>query len=91
MNPTKEHKLKLSDLTNLELVRGELQLQAHLFKEDVKADWDKVEKEWHKLNSEVEHVKSAAKDSMKDVSAATSLLFQAVHEGYLKIKQSMHK
>ncbi|MEO5970848.1 MAG: hypothetical protein ABIQ95_13050 [Bdellovibrionia bacterium] len=88
-NKTSENKFKLSDLTNLELIRGELQLQAHLFKEDVKADWEKVEKEWNHLNSEVQHVKATAKDSMKEVSAATSLLFQAVHDGYVKIKDSI--
>lgn len=86
-----ENKLKLSDLTNIELVRDELQLQAHLFKEDVKADWERVEKEWHKLNSEAEHIKAAAKDSMKEVSAATTLLFQTVHDGYIKIKHSINK
>jgi hypothetical protein len=73
----------------LETLRDEVNLQAHLFKEDAKAKWASLEKEWKTLKSSTPTIKAAAVNAGNDVLAAGDLLKESLYSGYLKIRSSL--
>ena len=79
----------VKDFENLETLRAEVNLQAHLMKSELKQKFENVEKDWDKLNSHFKQLRSAAKHASHEVSAATALLAETVEHGYTEIKQSL--
>ena len=47
-------------LKDLEALRDELKVQAHLFSSELKKQWEHVEKDWQTLRSETERLRPAA-------------------------------
>jgi len=84
------HQIKSRDIESLEQLRGELELQAALFKAEVKTEWEKLEGDWKVLSSHLSPFRQAAKQSALDVESATELLFETVKEGYERIKRTLH-
>lgn len=84
-----DKKIKFPDLEDLERLRDEIQVQAHLFKKETQAEWDALEEKWKELNRSLNPVKSAAGESLEDIGAASKLLLDTVKEGYKKIKKSL--
>lgn len=76
-------------LGEIEQDRDELKLQAHLFKADAKDEWDKIEKKWHQLKSNSQHVGHETKEVSKDLFAATQLLGEEIKAGYKRILGSL--
>ena len=77
------------EIKNLEQFRDELKLQAHLFKADVKDEWNRVERDMRKLKNQLAPVRRAAKKSAADLGTAARLLFRTVKDGYERIRQSL--
>lgn len=78
-----------NELKTLEQLRDELKLQAHLFKAEMKKEWEKLEKDMAKLRTDMAPVTKAAKESADDIAGASRLLFKTVRKGYERIKQSL--
>ena len=57
------HELKRGDIESLGQLRDELNVQAALFKADVKTEWEKLETEWKVLSRQVLPIMQAAKNS----------------------------
>lgn len=86
MGNTKNKRVSVNELQTM---RDELQLQAHLFKEDTKMKWEALESEWKKLKASTPSIKAAAESAGKDVLAAGDLLKESLYNGYLKIRSSL--
>jgi septal ring factor EnvC (AmiA/AmiB activator) len=84
MNEAKVDKVK-----NLEYVRDELNLKSHLFMAEVKDQWEKLEKEFAHLKSEIGTVTRAAGRSAEEVKAASELLVESLEKGYTRIKNTI--
>ena len=84
-----EKKYKLPDMEDLERLRDEIQVQAHLFKKETQDEWDVLEEKWKELNRSLHPVKTAADASLENIEAASKLLLETVKEGYERIKKSL--
>jgi hypothetical protein len=63
------------DLSSLAALRDELRVQAHLFDAELKDQWEKLEKDWHLIQSEMDHLKPVAeRAAYRSVMAARPLL-----------------
>jgi ribosomal protein L32E len=76
-------------IEGLEQLRDELRVKAHLFKADLKDEWQKAEKNWQRLNGELSPTKLAAKQSAEEVKEATVRLFDTAKRAYERIKQTL--
>ncbi len=84
------HQIKRREIESLEQLRGELEVQAALFKAEVKSEWVKLEDDWRVLKRQFSPVNQAAKQTALDVESATELLFETVKAGYERIKRTLH-
>jgi hypothetical protein len=73
----------------IEQDRDRLKLQTHLFKADVKDEWDKIEKKWHHFKGHSNHVSKEAKGVSKDLFAATQILAEEIKAGYKRIMRAL--
>ncbi|MDH5184540.1 MAG: hypothetical protein OEX12_11690 [Gammaproteobacteria bacterium] len=76
-------------LADLKQLRDELKLQLHLAKDEVREQWEPVEKKFQKFEGQAEHVGSAAKDASTDVVEAAKLLGEEVKKAFTKIRDSL--
>ena len=76
-------------LGEIEQDRDRLKLQAHLFKADAQDEWDKIEKKWHQLKGNTQHVGHETVEVSKDLLAATQLLGEEIKAGYKRIIGSL--
>ena len=81
---------QLKDFENLETLRGEVKLHAHLLKADLQEKYDELEKDWSKLSSHFKAIRETATNATHEVNEATQLLVETVRDGYEKIKKSLH-
>ena len=74
----------------LELVRDELQLQAHLFRSEAATRWQEMEVSWSDLKEHLQRARVAAtsKDP-EEVEAAARLRVDAVKKGYADFKKAL--
>ena len=82
------HTLSFSDIESLEQLRGELTLQAHLLRAELRERFDKTEKDWSILDLHLAPLKTATSKATDDVTAAVRLLFDTVKTGYQDIKNA---
>ena len=78
----------MSVVKNLDQLRDELKLKAHLLKAELQDQWSDLEKKWEELSSHMQPVKSAAGESAKDVGSAVESLVAALKKGYERIKDA---
>ena len=74
---------------NLRQMHDELKVQTHLFKAEVRDEWNNLEKNWNQLQREMQPVVNAAESSRKNISQATSLLMDEVKNGYQNIRRAI--
>jgi len=86
MNNTNCKKVSLNEL---ETLRDELRLQAHLFKEDTKTKWLALESDWKKLKESAPTVKAAVRGAGIDVIAAGDQLKESLYNRYLNLRSSL--
>lgn len=77
------------DFEKLETIRGEVLVQAHLLKADLKDKFKELEQEWSKLSSQLKRVRVAADQESVNVNAATTLLVETLRAGYQNIKNTL--
>jgi hypothetical protein len=88
--PTDDDKgILQSELEKLEQLRDELRVQAHLFKADMKKEYEDLEKKFQKLRTSTNPVRRAAKESADEVTEATRLLFDTVLDGMKRLRKSL--
>ena len=85
-----EKKSRLQDeLEKLEQMRDELRLQAHLFKADMKDEWEGLEDKIGKIKQNLRPVQKAAEETLDDVGEATGLLIDSVFDGFKRLRNSL--
>lgn len=79
------------ELENIEQMRDELRVQAHLLKADMKKKLDEMDKEFQRLRREAttNRVKRAAEDSVEEISDATRLLLDTIRDGLGRVRKSL--
>lgn len=80
---------KQNNNSDINQMRDELKLKAHLFKMETRDLWDDLEQKWEKLTQESGVARGAVEKTAKNVGAATSLLVDELKEGYERIKRSI--
>jgi hypothetical protein len=81
----------MSEIKSLGQLRDELRLKAHLLRADLRAEMDRLETEWQRLNREIEPVKDAAAESAKELGASTKQLLKSLRHGYERIRKAMRR
>lgn len=83
-------KSRLKDeMEKLEQMRDELRLQAHLFKADVKDDWEDLQKKFDGLKKDTRPIQHAAEKTLDEVGEATSMLIDSVFDGFKRVRDSL--
>ncbi len=70
-------------------MRDELRLQAHLFKADMKDEWQELEKKTARIRHTLRPVQKAAEETLEDVGEATGLLIDSVFDGFKRLRDSL--
>ena len=77
------------ELEKLEQMRDELRLQAHLFKAEMKDEWEDLEARISKIKQNLRPVQKAAEETLGDVGEATGLLIDSVFDGFKRLRNSL--
>lgn len=88
MNEPRKGRLK-DEVEKLEQMRDELRLQAHLFKADMKDEWEGLEKKFEGLKKDLRPVQRAAGETLDEVGEATGLLIDSVFDGFKRLRDSL--
>jgi len=75
----------MSEIKSLGQLRDELRLKAHLLRADLKAEMDRLETQWQRLDREIQPVKDAAAESAKELGESTKQLLKSLQHGYERI------
>lgn len=78
----------MNDVKNLEQLRDELKLKAHLLATELKDQWRDLEKKWEELGNELGPVRQAAGESAQELGSAAQGLMAALKKGYQRIKDA---
>ncbi len=73
----------------LQTLRDELKIKAHLFKMETKAEWQDLEEKWTKVSAELKPAQAAAKETLAEVGTASELLISEIAKGYYRIRDSI--
>ncbi|MBI2373661.1 MAG: hypothetical protein HYV07_06645 [Deltaproteobacteria bacterium] len=74
-----------TELSELETLRDELRLQAHLGKVEAKAQWEKAESTWAEVRRRLLELESVSGDAAKEVGRAAKGLLDEIRAGYDKM------
>ena len=88
MDESKKSRLK-DELEKLEQMRDELRLHAHLFKADMKDEWESLEKKLEGVRRELRPVQDAAEQTLDEIGEATGLLIDSVFDGFKRLRDSI--
>ncbi len=88
MDEDKKSRLQ-NEMEKLEQMRDELRLQAHLFKADMKDEWEGLEDKIGKIKQNLRPVQKAAGETLEDVGEATGLLIDSVFDGFKRLRDSL--
>lgn len=69
--------------------RDEAQLQIHLAGEEVKDEWDDLEKDWDKFRNRLEELWDKAEDESKEVKEKTSELGENLKSAYQDLRNRL--
>lgn len=75
--------------TNLQTLRDELALKAHLMKAEVKTEWEELDKKWTKAKNEFGIVVSAADKTRQDISGSATSFLNTFTDGFDKIRKTL--
>jgi hypothetical protein len=79
----------ISEVKSLGQLRDELRLKAHLLRADLRAEVDRLEDGWQRLNREIQPVKDAAAESAKELGSSTKQLLRSLRHAYERIRDAM--
>lgn len=72
----------------LELLHDELALKAHLFKSDMKTQWEALEAKWSDFKEHLGRAEVAAKDAGHGIDTSSKSLGDSLLAGYTEIKNA---
>ena len=75
---------KLSE--KIKQYRDEARVQMHLAHEDVKDEWDDLEKDWERFRSKLDHILHDAEDASKEARATAHKLGEDLRTGYQNLR-----
>lgn len=78
---------KLSE--KIKQYRDEARVQVHLAREDVKDEWDDLEKDWERFRSKLDHILHDAEDVSKEALQTAHKLGEDLRTGYQNIRNRM--
>jgi len=79
----------MNDVDGVKQLRDELKLKAHLLGAEARERWESLERDFKKLEGELEGVRDAADSAAEDVSTAARLLVDSLRNGYEKIRKAL--
>lgn len=88
MGESKKSRLQ-DELEKLEQMRDELRLHAHLFKADMKDEWEELEKKLGNLRRDLRPLRHAAGKTAEEIGDATGALVETVFDGFKRLKDSL--
>jgi len=81
--------MDIEDLVGaLRTQRDELRVRLHLMKAEVRDEFEALEKQWNHLETRMDHLKDASKESAGDIGAAAKQLAEEISTAYERIKRS---
>ena len=75
---------KLSE--KIKQYRDEARVQMHLAHEDVKDEWDDLEKDWERFRSKLDHILHDAEDASKEARQTAHKLGEDLRKGYQNLR-----
>ncbi|MEX2476484.1 hypothetical protein [Marinobacter sp.] len=69
--------------------RDEARVQLHLAREDVKDEWDDLEKDWEKFRSRLDSVLHDTEDATQEARQTAKRLGEEVRAGYERIRDRL--
>lgn len=82
-----------TEMERLQVLRSELNVQAHLAKADAKDEvkqlWEKAEQARVKLEADFSRIRDGAEEPMDEIGAAARNLADEIKQGYHRIKTLM--
>ena len=75
---------KLSE--KIKQYRDEARVQMHLAHEDVKDEWDDLEKDWERFRSKLDYILHDAEDPSKEARQTAHKLGEDLRKGYKNIR-----
>ena len=69
--------------------RDELRVRLHLMKAEIREEFEGLEDSWNHLESRLDHLKDASKESADDVGAAATQLAEELGAAYRRMKKSL--
>ena len=73
-------------MEDLKRERDEIQLKLHLGKEELKDEWDALEKKMQQLEVKAKDVQGAAAEASEGIVSAAKLLGDELKKGYEKVR-----
>ena len=79
------------EIENLEQIRDEVRVQAHLLKSDMKTELEALDKRFERLRRDMRthSLKRAAEESVVEISDATRLLVDTIRDGLTRVRKSL--
>ena len=74
-------------LSNLQRVRDELALKAHLGKAEAKDEWARLETEWSSVRGKLQEAQGVAGDTAKNLGTALELAAKELKSGYDRFRE----
>ena len=78
-------------MNQLETLRDELKLKAHLFSMEAQQAWGKIEKDLEMLQSEVKNMMPPAKAAFAESGKVAHPLFKQIESSLLKIRDGFER
>jgi len=84
---TEKLKIETTNLVNqLKQERDELRVQSHLFKAELKNEWEEVESKWRYLEQRFEHILDESRDSAEDIGDAVKQVGNEIAKAYRRMR-----
>jgi len=84
-----ERNFTFKDIDNLQQLRDELAVQAHLFKAEAADSWKELDQRWQDLTAQMEPLRKAARESGEEIGEAGSLLAETLKQGFDNIRKAL--
>lgn len=72
-------------------LRDELKLKAHLFDSEMKYRWERFEKDWNLVRSEMKRIMPKAQQALRESSLATKPLLTEINESLQRIEDGFER
>lgn len=70
-------------------LRSELQLAAHLYRDEIRERWEHAESQWHQLQRKRQPLHDAAGKSRLEIGSAVGLFAETVHNAYRELAEAV--